>query len=289
MPSNMDESPLIRADALANRLGDPALVVFDCRFSLKEPALGSQKYRQAHIPGAIYADLDKNLADLSVPHRGRHPLPDREVFRQWLESCGVSDDSLVVAYDDAGGAFAARLWWMARSIGLNAVRVLDGGYDAWQGSGYPLDAVIPTPGRGNILQQPAPAHVSDLQEIIEISAGESDKLLLDAREAARYAGEIEPLDPVAGHVPGALNAPFSGNLDSDKRFLAPEQLRSRFQSLIGSTAPESVVHMCGSGVTACHNVLAMEVAGMHGSRLFPGSWSQWVDDRRRPVVVGTEA
>lgn len=281
----MDHSPLISAEELAARPVDDRLVIFDCRFVLPRPEQGLAQYREGHIPGAVYADLDRHLADLTVPRAGRHPLPDRDVFRRWLESCGVSDHTELVCYDDAGGAIAARLWWMAGWIGLDNARVLDGGLSAWTAAGFPLETDVPRPEPGRITAVAAAAGTCDLDTIETIAAGTGDLVLLDARDPDRYLGRKEPLDPVAGHVPGALNAPFSDNLDEQRRFLPADALRERFTALGGERDPAQFVHMCGSGVTACHNLLAMAVAGLPGARLFPGSWSQWVDDPSRPVAT----
>lgn len=285
----MSSSPLISARELESRLGDDRLRIFDCRFSLKDPRWGIRQYLEHHIEGAIYAHLDDNLSHLETPHAGRHPLPDEGVFRRWMESVGVSDPSAVVCYDDAGGAIAARLWWMARWIGLADVRLLDGGLDAWRAAGYPLDSKIPEYTSGTITTRSEGDWICEIDEVSKVATGGSDLVLLDAREAARYVGDVEPLDPVAGHIPGALNAPYSDNLDDDKRFLSVGALRQRFATLADGANCRRVVHMCGSGVTACHNLLAMEAAGLAGSRLFPGSWSQWVDDVDRPVATGKEA
>ncbi len=280
-------SPLIGVDELHQRLGDDELRIFDCRFSLQDPSLGERQYREGHVPGADYADLDRHLADLTIAHRGRHPLPDRETFIRWLESRGVGDNNTVVCYDDAGGAIAARLWWMAGWVGL-AARVLDGGLSAWHGHGLPLRTDEPRHVAARITRRDPGRDESDVGEVMNVATGVGDAVLIDARDASRYAGEKEPLDPVAGHVPGALNAPFAGNLDTDRCYLPPDRLRERFENLAGGRDPSKVIHMCGSGVTACHNLLAMEVAGLSGSRLFPGSWSEWVDDRDRPVATGKD-
>ncbi|KAA3633143.1 MAG: sulfurtransferase [Proteobacteria bacterium] len=285
----MPVSSLISVEELHSLIGENSLLVFDCRFSLKNPAEGVDRYRQGHIPGAIYANLDEDLSRLTTPHCGRHPLPPSDAFRHWLESQGVGDDSLLVCYDDVGGAIAARLWWMAGWIGVENVRLLDGGFDAWCAAGFGTDTREPEPVPATLSESRPRREICDIDEVSHIASGDSDCLLLDAREAARFEGRHEPLDPVAGHIPRSINAPFGANLDERKRFLAPDLLRARFESLLGAEIdPCGVVHMCGSGVTACHNLLAMEVAGLNGSRLFPGSWSQWVDDLERPVETGRD-
>ncbi len=284
----MTPSPLISADDLAARLRNPSTRIFDCRFSLKDPGRGPRVYAEEHVPGAVYASLDRDLSDLSVTGAGRHPLPDRESFTRWMEQCGVGDDTTVVAYDDAGGVFAARLWWLARWAGLEDCRVLDGGLDAWLRQGFELDTAIPSYPEGRITRRDPPVAVCGIDKVLAASEGHEDLVVLDAREAARFRGEVEPLDPVAGHIPRSRNAPSSGNLDAFGRFLPAEALRERFAPFIADGDASRIVHSCGSGVTACHNLLAMEIAGLAGSRLYPGSWSQWVDDPGRPVATGEE-
>jgi thiosulfate/3-mercaptopyruvate sulfurtransferase len=278
----MAYTTLVGAEALAAHLGDPGWKIFDCRCSASDPADGERRYREGHLPGARHADLDRVLAAPPGPGTGRHPLPDRDTFAAWLGAEGVGNDTQVVAYDDAGGAFAARLWWLMRWMGHEAAAVLDGGLQAWQAMGGGLEtgaAPAPEPVRFE-AGTPRVAAV-DTRGVAAIVLGAREGRLVDARNSQRYHGENEPIDPVAGHIPGAGNLPYPGNLDRQGLFLAPEELRQRFGSLSGD--PREVVHYCGSGVTACHNFLAMEHAGLHGSRLYPGSWSEWIRDPARPV------
>ncbi len=279
----MPYTTLVSAETLAAHLGEARWKIFDCRCSASDPSIGARLYREAHLPGARHADLDRVLATQPHPGTGRHPLPDRQALITWLREEGVDNESQLVVYDDAGGAFAARLWWLMRWLGHEAVAVLDGGLQAWQAIGGALESGIAPvpPGPARFEAGPSLAQSVAASEIIAMVNKHKDGLLLDARSPNRYEGSEEPIDPVAGHIPGALNSPFSENLDSDGHFLPPERLRERFEAL-GATQGD-VVHYCGSGVTACHNVLAMEHAGLHGSRLYPGSWSEWIRDPSRPI------
>ncbi len=285
----MEQNPLVTPAEVRPHLQDPDWCVVDCRFSLADPRAGRQAYEQGHIPGAVYADLEADLSSAPAAGTGRHPLPAPERLARRLEAWGIGAQTRVVAYDDAGGAFAARLWWLLCWLGHPAAAVLDGGLAAWKAAGLPLDRAPPRPPAAPLdaMPGPGPGPGAGLDaEAVASGLEAGTLLLLDAREAARFRGEVEPIDPVAGHVPGARNLPFSANLDAQGCFLAPPQLRARFAAVLGDTAPEQVVHMCGSGVTACHNLLAMERAGLHGSRLYPGSWSEWITDPRRPVARG---
>lgn len=276
---------LIEARTLAALPASEVLIV-DCRFELSDPGKGEREFLEAHVPGAVYASLDRDLSDLSKPKLGRHPLPDEQAFSRTLSRWGWGPRQRVVVYDDAGGALAAaRLWWMLRICGI-AASVLDGGWRAWREAGLPVE-------QGEARRrQPTqvdvhfdPAQVVYYEELERLRT-DGSMLLLDARGAARYRGEVEPIDPVAGHVPGALNRPFGDNLDANGRFKSPARLREEFAAVAGDRGPTEVVHMCGSGVTAAHNLLAMEVAGLHGSRLFAPSWSGWVSDPQRAVATG---
>lgn len=282
----MSMKTLVSVDELAASIGAPDLLIVDCRKELSQPDSGRFAYREAHVPGAIYADLDTDLSDLSRTGLGRHPLPDAADFSRALSAWGWRPDLRVVAYDDAGGALAAaRLWWMLRLAGQQTVGVLDGGYAAWRAAGHAVDDE-PVERIANRVAVDFDAH--QLVDYAQLQKGLDDSLMLliDARGAARYRGEVEPIDPVAGHVPGAVNRPFTENLDVDGRFKPAARLRDEFLWLIDGREPSAVVHMCGSGVTACHNQLAMERAGLVGSRLFAPSWSGWLDDRQRPVATG---
>jgi len=278
-------SPLIDAQALVTRTADDTLVV-DCRFDLGDPHKGYRDYLQGHIPGAVHASLDEDLSDLSRVNEGegRHPLPDSESFARTLGSWGWSPGMCVVACDASGGAIAARLWWMLQAAGISS-RVLDGGIAAWREAGFELQPgpVQRTPTRVS-LQMDAARHLGT--EALQQGLRDGTVLLVDARAASRFRGEEEPLDPVAGHVPGAVNRPFADNLDTRGRFRPAPELGREFSALLQGRDPREVAHACGSGVTACHNLLAMEHAGLHGSRLYAPSWSGWCSDRSRPVATG---
>jgi thiosulfate/3-mercaptopyruvate sulfurtransferase len=286
-PMENDYRTLITADELATlvTVGETTrpLVVVDCRFNLAIPEEGRESYLHDHIPGAYYAHLDDDLAAPVSQGSGRHPLPEIEQFRLLAGSWGVTPEAQVVVYDQGGGAVAARLWWMLRWIGHPRVALLEGGFRGWKEGGYPLGADIAQP-----VPDPLPAGTPG-QHACWISTPALEKelagvCLLDARSAERFRGEREPIDPVAGHVPGALNRPFTENLDESGRFHSSEKLRKQFLALPGGGC-RRIVHMCGSGVTACHNILAMEVAGLGASDLYVGSWSEWIRDPSRPVVV----
>jgi len=276
---------LISARDLSAHASDPRWRVIDCRFDLAAPEAGAAAYAAGHIPGAVYAHLDRDLSGPRGATDGRHPLPDPGVFAAWLGGVGVGPDVQVVAYDASNGLYAARLWWMVRAIGHSAVAVLDGGLPAWLALGLPLaTARAQWPAR----DCPATAHwpgTVDADRLAQLLAAGQSRLL-DARAPERFSGASEPLDPVAGHVPGARNLPMARTLDASGRMLAPEALRSRLADATQGYAPESVICMCGSGVTACHTLLALEVAGQSGARLYPGSWSEWCRDPSRPVATG---
>ncbi|MGH8190282.1 MAG: sulfurtransferase [Rhodanobacteraceae bacterium] len=277
---------LIDAKVLAGLPPESVLVV-DCRFALADPGKGERDFVEAHVPGAVYASLDRDLSDLSKTGLGRHPLPDPDAFAQTLSRWGWRAGLRAVAYDNAGGALAAaRLWWMLESAGI-AASVLDGGWKAWRAAGLLVESGEAGPRKPTTVElRFDPARVVYYEELEALRARPST-LLLDARAAPRFRGESEPIDPVGGHVPGAHNRPFTGNLDADGHFKSATALRAEWAGVLGGHAPQEVVHMCGSGVTACHNLLAMEAAGLHGSRLFAPSWSGWVSDASRPVATGT--
>ncbi|MFM2052635.1 MAG: hypothetical protein RL456_672 [Pseudomonadota bacterium] len=280
--------PLISAEALRASIG--AVRLFDVRFDLARPEAGEAAWRAGHLPGAAYLHLDRDLSakgGVAALCGGRHPLPAREVFAATAARLGLTPDTPVVVHDAQGGMFAARAWWMLRWIGARDVRVLDGGLAAWLAAGGALEAgETPPPapaGAWPLGPEPAGARLT-----VDELADRLDRVaLLDARAPERYRGDVEPLDPVAGHIPGALNRPFSANLGPDGRFLPPAALREAFEALAGSGAgSRPVVHQCGSGVTACHNLLAMAVAGLPGGALYAGSWSEWCADPARPVAHG---
>ena len=279
----MTTSPLISAAELATQLGDANLLVVDCRSELADPARGARDYAEAHIPGAIYADLNRDLSDLSKPKLGRHPMPDAAAFSAVLSRWGWTPQTRVVAYDDAGGALAAaRLWWMLRLIGARDSAVLDGGWGAWKRAGLPVDAQSVSRAATNVSVDFDTSEIVYTDELRKLR-DRGEALVLDARGIARFRGEVEPIDPVAGHIPGARNRPFTENLAADGRFKPAETLRAELLAVVGSHAPETVIHSCGSGVSACQNLLAFEVAGLHGSRVYAPSWSGWIADPQNPV------
>jgi len=276
---------LVSAEDLAGRLGDSRLRVFDCRFDLARPDAGRERYLEEHLPDAVYADLNGDMSSPPSATSGRHPLPDPEVFAARLRAWGVDRDSQVVAYDDNNGMFAARLWWMLRWLGHEAVAVLDGGMRRWQQLDLPLSEAVPVTRAGSFIARHRP-EFAVTADAVQQAAADSAQRVLDARAPERYRGEVEPIDRVAGHVPGARNHPFSGNLAADGRLLPPDELRQALLRSLDGAAPEHAIAMCGSGVTACHVLLAMEHAGLRGARLYPGSWSEWSRDPARPAATG---
>jgi thiosulfate/3-mercaptopyruvate sulfurtransferase len=303
---------LISAPQLQTLLSNKQpLMLFDCSFELMQPGAGDLQYRQAHIPGAVRADLDRHLsAPKSAPDAasgGRHPLPSRETLAAWLSSVGFSNNMQAVVYDRQGANYCGRLWWMLKWVGHEAVAVLDGGLQAWQASGGEIQSEADNT-RSNTKPQPnaaagagadadaksstlnyalAPARTALIAtETIANELGRPTLNLIDARGAPRFRGEVEPLDPVAGHIPGALNRPFNLNLDADGKFKPAAELRAEFDALLAGRDPATVVHHCGSGVSAVPNLIAMEVAGLGRTALYAGSWSEWCSDPKRPVARG---
>jgi thiosulfate/3-mercaptopyruvate sulfurtransferase len=282
----MFTNTLVSTETLAEHLDDPHWVVFDCRFSLSDPEGGRQAYLKNHIPGARYAHLDEHLAAPIVPGQtGRHPLPDPEQLAKWLYEQGVGVNRQVVVYDDSFGSMAVRMWWLLRWLGHPAVALLDGGWPKWLREKRPVSSELPAISKGNCVCLPEPSLVVDADTVLR-AASDPGMLILDARNERRFSGEFEPLDPVAGHIPGSVNWDFEENLDIDGTYLPPEALRENYQALLKGRAPWAVIHTCGSGVTACHNLLAMEIAGLPGSRLYAGSWSEWITDPARPIALG---
>ncbi len=275
---------LIQVDELKQHLGDADFVIFDCRHDLMKPDAGAQAYAQSHIPGARFAHSDKDLSGPKTGKTGRHPLPEPAQFMAWLGANGVDGNKQVVAYDHAGGASATRLWWMLRWLGHDNVAVLDGGWEAWSKAGAPVTADVPAVKATTFNGRARDVSVDVNYVLSHLNA--PGMAIVDARAPERYRGETEPIDPVAGHIPGALNRLYKDNLGADGRFKSAQELRTAFQALLRDRKPEEVVHQCGSGVSACHNILAMEIAGLTGSRLYPGSWSEWCADRSRPVARG---
>ena len=281
----MTYTTLVSAATLHQHINDPKWVVVDCRFSLANSDAGGYAYRHGHIPHARYAHLNKDLSSAITDFTGRHPLPDFTLLAKKLGAWGITNDSQVVVYDDACGAFAGRLWWLLRCLGHDKVAVLDGGIQHWKKQGFPLTTTLPTIQSGTFRPYLNTAYWASASQV-QNSLAKKMICLIDARTPERYRGELEPIDPVGGHIPGALNRPFQLNLASDGLFLPADQLRRQFKQLLGDTPPEQTVHSCGSGVTACHNLLAMEHAGLTGSKLYAGSWSEWIRNKNRPVATG---
>lgn len=283
----MTYTTLISAADLAQHLFSPEWVVLDCRHDLANAQAGIAAYRAGHIPNAQFAALDSDLSDKTPAadgvFRGRHPLPDRAAFIETLRGWGVKPDSQVVAYDTQGGMFAARLWWMLRWVGHSAVAVLDGGLPAWQAHGEMMSTEHASKLRGTIIDAaPLTTQVSAADVLANIESGA--RTVIDARAPDRFRGENETLDLVGGHIPGAKNRFFKDNLQADGHFKPAAELHAAFAAL--TVSPSATILQCGSGVTACHNVLAMEIAGLSGAALFPGSWSEWCADPARPVARG---
>lgn len=284
-------SPLVSVSELqSERAGAAPPLLLDASFDLADPAAGRRAWAQSHVPGSVHADLEADLCGPRTGRNGRHPLPERAAFARTAAALGVQPGRTVVVLDRGDGAFAARLWWMLRWLGHADVRVLDGGLKAWAAAGGELVAGGPPLPPAAVEPYPERAPLVATLEADALQARLDQVLLLDARGAARYRGEAEPIDPVAGHIPGAINRPYTENLAPDGLFLSPPQLRQAFAGLgVTPDLPRPVVSQCGSGVTACHNLLALEVAGLPGGVLYPGSWSEWCADPARPMVRGPAA
>jgi thiosulfate/3-mercaptopyruvate sulfurtransferase len=275
---------LIRTADLERHLDDPALVVVDVRHDLAKPAYGESAYAQGHVPGAVFVHVDRDLSAPATGRNGRHPLPAPEAAAMVFGRLGIDATKQVVAYDQGSGIFAARLWWMLRWLGHDNVALLDGGFAKWSREGRPLESEV----RVAKGMRFVPARVRPTLNATGIAASlpRHGLVLLDARAAERYRGDVEPLDPVAGHIPGALNRPHSRNVAADGTFRPASELRAEFDAMLHGRSPADVVHYCGSGVSACHNILAMTIAGYPLTRLYPGSWSEWSADPKRPVARG---
>lgn len=274
---------IVSTEELGNLLKSPQVILFDCRYSLQVPDAGRRAYEDSHIAGAHFVDMNTELSRPHVPgSTGRHPLPSRAEWSRQVQQWGITPDTDVVVYDDAGGAAAARLWWMLKWLGHDNVAVLDGGWQAWLGEGLPVIADVPAalvPTEFSYLTSPPLAPVVTAEQL-----DAAQQVILDAREPPRFRGEVEPIDPVAGHIPGAVCSPFSGNLQADGTFKPAAELRRKFAQAAAAGKP--VVCYCGSGVTACHNILAMQVAGLPMPALYAGSWSEWITDPARPIAKG---
>ena len=276
---------LVDTETLSRHLNDPRWVIVDCRFILTDPEAGRRADLQGHIPGARYAHLNEDLSSPITSTSGRHPLPFPNTLAEKLGGFGIDKNSQVVVYDDSFGAMASRLWWLLRWLGHEAVALLDAGYPKWVREKRPVTTDLPK-------IQPTQFHPTinhsmwvDADLVMEMTRAK-EGLLIDVRSDERFRGEVEPIDKVAGHIPGANNMPYEDNLDFSGEFMSDEALREHYLAVLGQVSPDKVVHMCGSGVTACHSILAMEHAGLSGAKLYAGSWSEWVADPKRPVVKG---
>lgn len=290
-----EELQTILKSELPLTAGGKPVMVFDCTFDLLQPAAGQQQFNAAHIPGAVYVNLDTHLSaknDLAAASGGRHPLPSRETFAAWLGSVGFSNAHQAVVYDRNGVNYCGRMWWMLKWVGHEAVAVLDGGLQAWQAAGGAVEGTLSTPKPQK--SKTSPSNFTLAGELTALAAIDSVannlnkpiQTILDARGGPRFRGEVEPLDPVAGHIPGALNRPFAENIGTDGKFKPADVLKAEFTALLGNRDPATVVHHCGSGVSAVPNILAMELAGLGRQALFAGSWSEWCSDPSRPVAQG---
>lgn len=283
----MQFTTLISAAELQQHINNPTFVILDCRAELTDPNAGAVAFAAGHIPGAQHADSDRDLSDKSPgpngEFRGRHPLPTVDHFIETLRGWGVYPNSQVIAYDAHGGMFAARVWWMLRWVGHKSVAVLDGGLPAWEALGGELTQAVINRPRGSITPQASLVSSVSVDDVLANLSARA-RVVLDARAADRFRGENETIDPVAGRIPGARNRWFKDNLQADGKFKSPDLLRAEYSALIKS--PESTIMQCGSGISACHNLLAMDIAGLPGAMLYPGSWSEWSADPSRPVAVG---
>jgi len=283
---------LIGTDELARHLDDDDWVSIDCRFDLARPDWGAEVWAAGHIPGALYAHLDRDLSGPRTSANGRHPLPEPAALAATFSRFGIDAGVQVVAYDQGPGAFAARLWWLLRWLGHSRVALLDGGLAAWQRAGLPLDGATPARAPRRFEARAVPDAVATTARVAAALASgalaRGERLLIDARDAGRFAGENETIDPVAGHVPGAHSHPFARNLDASGRFLPPEELRRAWSASLRGQPPAAMIAMCGSGVTACHNLVALEIAGLPGAQLYAGSWSEWIRDPSRAVARGPD-
>jgi len=277
---------IIGTSELAEHTSNSRWAIVDCRFQLADEQWGEREYLVAHIPGAIYAHLDRDLSGPKTGSNGRHPLPDPDVLAQTLTRFGIESGMQVVAYDQDSGMFASRLWWLLRWMGHETVAVLDGGFTKWAAEGRALETNTSNRTMGSAKRfaaaPPRREMVMTLQDVAAV-VGRRDALLLDARAPERYRGDIEPIDRVPGHIPGAINHFFQDNLDARGLLRSPDELRATFSTALAGVPVERVVSYCGSGVTACHNILALEHAGLHGAKLYAGSWSEWSSDPSRPV------
>ncbi|PWB31747.1 sulfurtransferase [Pseudomonas sp. SDI] len=285
----MPLAQLIAPQQLAERLGAPKLVILDCRFDLGDLDYGQRSYAEGHIAGAHFADLERDLSGPVKPGvTGRHPLPGPNTLIERLRAWGIDNTSEIVLYDDGPGAFAARAWWLLTWLGKRSgVAILDGGLKAWHAAGLPLSLDPAEKREGHFTGKPTPDMQVNAQQLLRL-LGRPELTLLDARALPRFRGEVEPIDPVAGHIPGAQCAAFTDNLDAEGRFLPAEQLKQRFAEKLGERSPEQLVAYCGSGVTACHNLFALSLAGYPLAKLYAGSWSEWITNPHHPLASGDQ-
>ena len=285
MVRRMRLTTLIDTSTLAEHLIDQSFAIIDCRYDLKDEAWGQRRYAERHIPGAVYASLDADLSGEKTGSNGRHPQPDPATLARVFGRLGIDSSVQVVAYDQDTGMYASRLWWLLRWLGHDAVAVLDGGFAKWEAEHRPLRSGVETRAAREFVAERRSDRIVGADEVARtIAAG--DRLLVDARAPERYRGDSEPLDKVAGHIPGAVNHFFKWNLTDEGTFRSPEEIRDRVRASIGNVSPDQLICYCGSGVTACHNLLALEHAGLGGSRLYVGSWSEWSSDPTRPIETG---
>lgn len=270
------------AEYLTDPPSDPQWRIIDCRFDLSQPEAGEAAYQESHIPGALYAHLDHDLSGPVTETSGRHPLPDPDRLAVTFGAWGIGPDTQVVCYDAQANAYASRLWWLLRWMGHSRVAVLDGGLEQWEEEKRPLDNLTPHVAPAEFRGKPNPHLLISTDELASL-LGNNDNCLIDARAPERYSGEKEPIDSRAGHIPGAINLPYRTNLDSCDCYLPPEALKKMYQRVIGDSSPDQCILMCGSGVTACHSLIALEMAGLSGAKLYAGSWSEWIRDPQRPV------
>jgi len=281
----MNFTTIVSAEQLAAHLNDPDWIIFDCRFTLTNTEAGRASYQQGHIPGAHYVHLDDDMSSAVTPTSGRHPLPDIPLFSEKLSAWGVDSGKQIVVYDDSFGSMAVKMWWLLRWLGHDNIALLNGNWQMWVRHKLAVTTELPKKIPALFTPYVRSELVVDTEEV-DFARRERCSVLIDARPEQRFAGEREPLDKVAGHIPGSINWVYEENLDFDGTYLPAEELRESYLKLMHSLKPQQVIHTCGSGVTACHNMLAMEIAGLHGSKLYAGSWSEWITDPARPVATG---